>query len=220
MWDVTMDIRCPTCGKRIALEDINPSKDAALCRRCRRTHSLASLRNPDRADVNVTPSGARFELRPGGFIAQATTRSWQALFLVPFTCVWVGGSVGMIYGRQLIQWRFDQEASLLGLPFLGGSVLLVLYCMVAVAGVVRVTREAEELEIFTGVGAIGWRRRYCWSDIRTVKEEVRPGTGRRGRNQTRHIVLDGNTRATFGSMLSNERRYFLIKVIRRMLAAR
>jgi hypothetical protein len=39
-------------------------------------------------------------------------------------------------------------------------------------------------------------------------------------NQKRCIVLEGANRAAFGSMLTEERRYFLLHAMRKMLAAR
>jgi hypothetical protein len=213
-----MDIRCPSCRSKIALEDVNPSTDIALCRHCSSTHSFAMLSGATTIDLQVHPSGTRFELLTGGFTAEAITRSWMAAFLVPFTCVWAGMSVGNLYGRQILHGSFDLTQSFMGLPFLIGSIVLVGWCALSIGGVVRVTRQGDELKIFTGVGPIGWRRRYRWSEIHTVREDLTATTGRWGRNQGRCIILEGTTRAAFGSILTEERRYFILKVIRKMLA--
>jgi hypothetical protein len=85
--------------------------------------------------------------------------------------------------------------------------------------VVRVTRQGDDLEVFTGVGQIGRRRKYRWQDIRTVREDASPSGARWGRNQGRCIFLEGATRAAFGSMLTEQRRYFMLQVLRKMLAA-
>jgi hypothetical protein len=43
------------------------------------------------------------------------------LFLIPFTALWSGVSMWGIYGRQLVQGKFDPAHSLFGLPFLLGT---------------------------------------------------------------------------------------------------
>lgn len=212
-----MDIACPSCRSKIALEDVNPSTDIALCRRCGRTYSFGLLNAAQGIDLQTPPSGARFEVVPGGFTIEATTRTWMAAFLVPFTCVWAGESLGSIYGRQIQHGVFDPKAALMGLPFLLGSVVLVGWCAMLTAGVVRVTRQGDELEVFTGVGPVGWRRKHPWSVIRNAREDV-ASTGSRRRNQGRCILLEGTTRVAFGSTLTEERRYFMLQAIRKMLA--
>ena len=48
----------------------------------------------------------------------ATTRSPIAFFLVPFMCVWSGGSLGGVYGSQVLNGEFDLGISLFGIPFI------------------------------------------------------------------------------------------------------
>jgi hypothetical protein len=67
------------------------------------------------------PNGAGFEQLADGFRIGATTRSWMALFMIPFTCVWSGMSLGGIYGKQVSSGRFDPGSSLFGVPFLIGN---------------------------------------------------------------------------------------------------
>lgn len=95
-------------------------------------------------------------------------------------------------------------------------VVLLSYAAFMVAGKVRVRRDGDELEIVTRVGPIGWTRRRRWSEIRTVQEETT--TAPWGQRSARCIVLDGVTRTAFGSTLSTERRYFMVNVLRKMVA--
>ena len=212
-----MAVVCRSCRSEIALEDVNPSTDVALCRRCKATHSYAQLLAVSEVDVRLPPAGARFEGVAGGFTVEASTRSWMAALMIPFACAWIGMSAGAIYGRQIESRRFDPIQSLLGIPFLLGSIMLIVWCAMMTAGVVRVTRRADDLEIFIGIGPIGWRRRYRWSDFRTAREDTRSGSYW-SRKPVHVIVLEGDRRAVFGSMLSEERRYFLLNVLRKMQA--
>jgi hypothetical protein len=213
-----MEIHCPSCRLKIPLDDLNPSTDVTLCRRCGKTHSFAVLSGATTIDLHTPPSGSRFEVLASGFTAEATTRSLMAVFLVPFTCVWAGMSVGNIYGRQILHGQFNPTDSFMGLPFLLGSVVLVGWCAMLIGGVVRVTRQGDELDVFTGVGPLGWRRRYCWSDIRTVREGATATMGRWGSGQGRSVILEGRRRIAFGTLLTEERRYFMLQVMQKMLA--
>jgi hypothetical protein len=86
------NIVCPNCHAEIPLEDVNVTTDIALCRRCGQTSSYAELINDSRLpafDSRNPPGGAWFqEMPPRGFTVGVTTRSFIALFLVPFMCVW------------------------------------------------------------------------------------------------------------------------------------
>jgi hypothetical protein len=209
-----MDTLCPSCRSPIALDDINVSTDIALCRRCSKTFHFSRLVDGSGAmvcDLNSPPKGAWYELLPGGFRAGASTRSWAAIFLVPFTCVWAGGSMSGIYGTQIIHRQFNPFASLFGIPFAIGTVVLISTCAMMVAGRVEVVQSGDALSIFTGVGALGWKRTFSCSDFSSACEE------RAGNRQTPAIVLEGAKRVKFGSGLNQERRYFLLSVLRQAM---
>ena len=216
-----MDIRCPSCGRNIPLEDINVSTDIALCRACSdsfRFSDLISGGSGPAPSLSSPPSGAWFDQTPDGFSTGATTRSWMAAFLIPFTCVWAGGSLSGIYGTQFVSGRFNLATSLFGIPFLLGSVALISMCAMMAAGRTSVTKTGDQLLIFTGVGPVGWTRYYSWADFCTVSEDVNlanfrmnwPGAGRT-------LALTGKRKITFGSMWNADRRYFVMAALREML---
>ena len=209
-----MNLACPNCRSTVPLEDVNVSTDIALCRKCGKTFSFSEnvASTADSVPVlNTPPSGAWFEHLPEGFRAGASTRSWIAVVLIPFTCVWAGGSLSGIYGSQIKKGQLDPASSLFGLPFLIGSIVLVTMCVMALAGKVEITKAHDQLTLFLGVGPLGWSRRFLWSDFSRVREETRWGNrGLSGQGQT--IVLEGTRRVAFGSMLNDERRYFLLNV--------
>jgi hypothetical protein len=95
---------CPNCRAEIPLADTNVSTDIALCRHCEKTFSFAEL-NQDQAVVDVDlshpPRGVWYRNQANEFEVGATTRSAAGFFLVPFTLVWAGGSMGGIYGTQI-----------------------------------------------------------------------------------------------------------------------
>ncbi len=214
-----MDVFCPECRSAIPMDDVNVATDIALCRRCGKRYSFVELvGDPDIAapDLALPPSGAWFEHLGDGFRVGATTRSWWALPLVPIAAYWGGQSLSGIYGGQIASGRFDPRMSLFGLPFLIGSVFLIGLCAMTIAGKVEVSQHGNDMTVFTGVGWLGWKRRYSRSDFASVREDIVRG-GWNWRRGIAAIVLEGRRRADFGSMLSAERRYFVVGALRQML---
>jgi hypothetical protein len=228
-----MQITCPTCRAKIATDDINVSTDVALCRSCGNTFPiseipggtssiLASLVNSvvppsGPVDLNSPPSGAWYRPEADGFTAGASTRSWSALFLVPFTCVWAGGSMFGIYGTQIIKGHFNLPMSLFGLPFLIGSCFLVSFCAMMTLGKVSVSVHGDRLAVFTGIGPFGITRTASLSEFKTISEDF--ASGAMNNNRTSRVIrLEGSRSMAFGSMLSTERRYFLLAALRTALS--
>jgi hypothetical protein len=217
-----MRVFCPKCQREIAPADVNVAADVAFCRPCNEAFELSKLVDDgeeasDAApplEMLVPPRGAWFEKDLDGFTVGATTRSCVALFLVPFTCVWAGGSLGGIYGSQIAKGQFEPVMCLFGIPFLLGSVLLGAFTLMTVAGKLTVTVRRGEGVAFVGVGQFGWRKRFNPSEVRRVREEVRRGS--KG-STTRSIVLEGTERIELGSMLSEGRQRFVVQVLRYLL---
>jgi hypothetical protein len=228
-----MQITCPTCRAKFATDDINVSTDVALCCSCGNTFHiseilggtssiLASLVNSvvppsGPVDLNSPPSGAWYRPEADGFTAGASTRSWSALFLVPFTCVWAGGSMFGIYGTQIIKGHFNLPMSLFGLPFLIGSCFLVSFCAMMTLGKVSVSVHGDRLAVFTGIGPFGITRTASLSEFKTISEDF--ASGAMNNNRTSRVIrLEGSRSMAFGSMLSTERRYFLLAALRTALS--
>ena len=220
-----MEVTCPSCRSKIAPDDINVATDVALCRACGNTFRLSEILDGISSggtsasiDLNAPPQGAWYQPLPDGFTAGATTRTWAALFIVPFTCIWSGGSMFGIYGTQLIKGHFSLASSLFGIPFVIGSIFLISWCVMSVAGMVSITRHADQLTIFTGVGPIGWSRSCNLSDFNRASEDYSFNSSNNWNRQGKVIRLEGKTAIAFGSMLTTERRYFLLRALRAALA--
>jgi hypothetical protein len=218
-------LSCPTCETVVVPDDVNVAKDVAYCRKCNVAFSLSELVHdgedervavaPDPAvDFNQPPKGVWFEQTFEGFVIGATTRSALGCFLVPFMCVWSGGSLGGIYGTQIINGQFSLFQTLFGIPFLIGTVIIGSLAVMCVIGRVVLTVDRDSGSVFTGVGKIGFTKRFEWKDVTRVYEEEKRGS--KG-SVTKQIVLEGKDRITFGSMLSDNRRYFILQVLKKML---
>lgn len=215
-----MQAVCPSCRSSIALADVNVSTDLALCRQCQKTFSYAQLVSgavDSQVDLNRAPPGAQFSRTARGFEVSASTRSPMALFLVPFMCVWSGGSLGGIYGTQLASGEFKLGPSLFGIPFVLGTLMFGSIAVMAVCGQVRVRVDGDLGSVFTGVGSLGWTRHFNWREMTSVSTaDASSGRGR----VTERITLQGQRRIDFAGNLNAERRHFMLAALRRMLLER
>jgi hypothetical protein len=219
-----MKFNCPTCRQPLLAENINVQTDLAVCKACGNVARVSELADMDfdaRAVANV-PAGAWTHQYRGETVVGATTRSPVAFFLVPFMCVWSGGSLGGIYGAQLTNGKFDPVISLFGLPFLIGSVFFWSIALMAICGKVEIKVHEGAGTIFTGVGRIGWKRAFNLDDIESIEEgAARTGTsGKYPLFNGGTIVLRGKTLLSFGNNLNEARRYFIFQTLRQLKARR
>lgn len=214
--NVSGKILCPRCRLAIPLDDVNVATDIALCRQCGQTWSYADLNEESKAPDFVPqspPSGAWYqETGPRSFTVGSTTRSPIAFFLVPFMCVWSGGSLGGIYGTQLAKGHFNLSQSLFGIPFILGTLLFGSIAVMSVCGKVTITVDGDDGVIFTGVGPIGWRRRFNWRKITSIRITER--VGNRG-SVSEQLTFDGDKRLNFGTGIKTERLDFMLAMLRK-----
>ena len=164
---------CPKCGVEVPLCDINVSADIMLCKNCGEASSFAeAMDEAGDEDVlrNSPPKHLRVDSDPldpeRGTTITYRKLSPMAMFLVPFTCFWAGGSMTGIYGSQLMKGKFDLHMSLFGLPFLIGSIALVSACLFMLFGKRVLKLRGGEARYFVGVFGIGLRKRFSY-DCRT-----------------------------------------------------
>lgn len=172
-------------------------------------------------DINNPPKGAYINHLHDGVQIGASTRSWMALFLVPFATVWSGGSLGGIYGMQIFEGEFNILISLFGIPFLLGSLFIWSMALMTIAGKEEITLDSEGGHIFTGVGKIGKHKRFLWSEINSVREEISTSRSSKGGSSTSHYIsLEGQRQIRFGSSLSSENRYYMLRTLEQLIQNR
>ena len=84
-----------------------------------------------------------------------------------------------------------------------------------IMGRIVISADGYEGAIFTGVGGIGWRRKFSWNDITSVREDFGSTMSHHAHRQV--IRLEGRRRISFGFLLSDEKRYFLLKTLENLL---
>ena len=206
---------CPKCNVIIPPSQINVATDVAACPQCNEAFALSQLvaetvqDAPETFDITNPPHGAWFAEGIREWRIGASTRSYMAWILVPFMCVWSGGSMGGIYGSQIMHGKFDIMMSLFGIPFLIGTLFLGSAAIMSLFGRVDVSVVDNQGTVFVGVGPFGWTRRFDWSEITRIEEDL---SSNASANNNRVVIsLVGKTRLKFGSMLNESRRYYILQ---------
>jgi len=177
---MTRTYSCPKCGRDVATKDINVAKDIMLCPFCGEVSSFSAIVEQDRERKEddagrrllsaPPPKHLKVESDPtdmtGRIVMTFRKVSLSVLFLIPFTAVWSGMSMSMLYGSQVVKHQFDPKLSLFGLPFLIGTVVLVSMCLFMLFGKRVLTVVRGQGSYFFGVGPFGIRRRFAF-DRRT-----------------------------------------------------
>lgn len=166
-----MEFHCPDCGLPIEVADLAPAQGVAVCRFCEKPYPLAACQEAVPFEQRnivpepALPKGVKLEETMDGFRLTLSTRSYAAFFLVPFTLVWAGGSLGGIYGTQIAKGEFNLVMSPFGIPFLAGSVILIAITVMVVAGRYVVELAGGKFSIRTGALGVYWTQSAAWDDV-------------------------------------------------------
>ena len=210
-----MKIQCPNCRETVPPDQVNMANDLAFCPRCNEGFKVSEGVDMDSFDESVMynpPKGTWYREGIQGHVIGATTRSAAAFFLVPFMCVWSGISLGGIYGSQIASGKFNLGISLFGIPFLLGSIFFWAITLMTLCGKVEVKIGPSESTVFTGVGSLGWRRRFNWYEVKTIREEF--SNVRQNGRPMRTITIEGQQKLRFGTGLGEKRRYFMLNTLK------
>jgi hypothetical protein len=190
-----MDFHCPECGLPIAVADLAPAQGVAVCRFCEKPHPLAACQEAlpfERRNITPErslPKGVQLDETMDGFRLTLSTRSWIALFLVPFTLLWAGGSLGGIYGTQIAKGEFNLVMSLFGLPFLAGSVLLIALTVMTVWGRCVVELAGGKFSIRTGALGVYRTQSAAWDDVLSCRLTEATSRGRSSYSTTYQVEI-------------------------------
>ena len=239
---------CSRCGKAIPSEDINVANDVAYCRACNVSHQLSALTQGTEldsgVDLNNPPSGAWHRNDGAALVIGASHRSigtaigalafglfWNGIVSV-FVLVAISGTLRnlgitpphwfpapvmndspMSVGMTIFLWTFLTPFILVGL-FMVGAFFSSLF------GRTEVRMSAAEGIVFTGVGSLGYRRRFDATGVKDVRIEDRQWRDSDGDRRRRTCILietrEGN-QVKLGGMLTPERRKFVAGALRKVL---
>jgi hypothetical protein len=101
-----------------------------------------------------------------------------------------------------------------GLLFLVVPVWLIQVAAMRSGGRVEVVKEGPEGRFFVGVGRVGWTCRFRWQDVREVQNLVTPARPKQAERRVIWVDLGNGKVVTFGSLLDEVQRAYLIEAIR------
>ncbi len=212
-------MNCSNCNIEIPQDNINIKTDLAHCKNCGEINKISALINiadTSSFEIETTSKGTWYKKERGSLIIGANCWSPIAFFLIPFALVWSGGSLGGIYGTQILSGEFDLMMSLFGLPFLIGSIILLSTITMFLFGKTELTLDNDEGKIFTGVGKLGRTKRFKWSDIDKIHETTSNVRVNNSRNLTK-ISIKGSKKTTFGMWLNERKQYYLLMSLKHCL---
>jgi hypothetical protein len=209
-------LQCPKCAAEIGEEDFNVSTDLAYCRNCQSHLKYSEIRASIDGTafenlacpkyVSINEFGERVEV----IYRKTSPAVW---FLIPFTILWSGGSVGMGLIIPLLNNKLDLHGALFFIPFLLGTIVLVSVILGLLFGKLRVVLDGENSEIYRGVGMIAWRNRFDFSNLKCVT--IQKGTMSVNdvvQNEICLIMHEGDT-IKFGAMMHEESRTYVAAAI-------
>ena len=191
-----MQFHCPECGLPIAVADLAPAQGVAVCRYCEKPYPLAACQEAipfERRNITpelTLPKGVQLAETMDGFRLTLSTRSCAAFFLVPFTLVWAGGSLGAIYGTQIAKGEFNWMLSLFGIPFLAFSVPLIAITVMVVAGRYVVELAGGKFSIRTGALGVYWTQSAAWDDVVSCRLTEATSRGRSSYTTTYQVEVE------------------------------
>ncbi len=239
---------CSKCGRAIPSEDINVANDVAYCRACNVSHRLSALTAgaelENDIDLHNPPSGAWYRNDGAGPVIGATHRSLGAavaalaiaLFWNGITSIFVLLALASTLrhlGTGLPEWfpAPNMNGSPMGVgmtiflwifltPFIAIGVVMVGAFLSALSGRTEVRLKQPDGLVFTGVGALGYRRRFDASAVKDVRIDESQWSDRRGTRQPKSCIVietrEGK-QVKLGSMLTPQRRKFVAGAVRKVL---
>ena len=208
-------MKCPNCQTEVLNESINIQTDMGKCQACQ--HLFHVSEHFDAAsfpfELNQPPAGAWYQNDMQTIKLGASMRSPVAFFLVPFMLIWSGGSLGGIYGTQIVSQNFNLIQSLFGIPFLLGTLVLGFFTLLTLFGKVELTIDRQGGKVFTGIGRLGKSKTFAWHEVKRIHKSREVNSTRKQQGQ---IVIDAAQPIRFGLGLSQERRYYIFHALKKI----
>lgn len=241
---------CPRCKSIIPSDDVNVANDIAFCRKCDLSHRLSDLTLGTSVDTNVDasrpPAGTWFQRDGRGLVVGATHRSLgQAFGLLLFALFWNGivsvfvalalGSTLQLLGIPVPHWfpPAHSKGSPLGIgmtlflwvfltPFIAVGLAMIGAFLSSLAGRTELQVQGNQCVLFSGIGSLGFRKRFSTSEVKDVRIEDKRWRDSDGdsRRNTQVVIETSNKPIKFGSMLTNERRRFVAGCLKKELIRR
>ena len=237
---------CDSCGGEIGGEDVNVKADTAYCRSCGTLSKPSRLLADAEAGVDDAladrppPGCSTVEGFGGGRTLRCSARSLGgaigaialALFWNGITGVFVAFNTAatLHFLGLTVPGGFEEELNMgpwmaAGLwlfltPFILVGLTLISVALLKLFGHVSVRVGPGGGRVFTGVGPVGWPRRFDAGDVESVNVGV--ASWQENDRDVPAVVIERGGRGPlrFGTALTPERRAWLVAALRRAIAER
>ncbi len=204
-----LEASCPECSARIMPENFNVSTDYAYCASCKKIFRFSEVITGNTKFYPLDKMPSRMKVREDFdyYSVYAPYPKLILLFLVPFTAVWSGFSMGGLYIQPLLQGKLPWGQFLFGIPFLIGTVVL-LSIIIASLGGVKVIIDGEGRGIIrSGFSFLAWKKRFDINDVSEIDVTVKHG------NETKSELLDmklkSGSKISFGTGLRSDDLHYM-----------
>ncbi len=173
-----MEFLCPKCHIPILDENFDFDKIKVTCPGCSAIFKLDEIIsdpvNYEDYLKRCPPTNSKVTHDNGITGIEVSVHGCCALIILgPFSAVWAGGSTWIIYGLQFVDGKFELYRSIVGLPFLIGSIVLTYICFYMAFGKMRLTLSGMTLKTFQGFWKLGLTKTYDFESIKQVAVEKR-----------------------------------------------
>ncbi len=161
-------LKCPDCQQPIGGDDLNTATDVALCRTCGKQHQYSEL-----SELEPAP-GFRIEQLPAGLTLPDDGRgktlryrlaSSLAWFFLIFALLWDAAVAAFVVR---LASRPDSETTLFLCLLAPVGLIVTFIALRLLLGHGELRCRDGELELFTGIGAVGRTRRVRFGDITRI----------------------------------------------------
>ena len=246
--DIMLTPTCSKCHRAIPAVDVNVANDVAFCRSCNLAHKLSGLVHGTELDANIDltrpPAGAWYRSSGMGAIIGATHRSlggalgalavslfWNGIVSV-FVALALSATLHHLHvpvphwfpapkmnhstmgvGMTIFLWLFLTPFILIGLAMIAAF-------LSSLAGRTEALIHRTQGVVFTGIGPLGWRRRFDTQSVKETRIDDRRWRDSDGdsRRKTQIVIeMNDGKQIKFGSMLREDRMKFLAAALRKAL---
>jgi len=211
-----MKLVCPECKSDVPRTDVDMSSETAFCWHCQKNFACkdwieSALVTPE--SLQHPPIGAAYEQSPDGFKVVVSTGSYRWLFFLPAACFW--SKLAYLFTWALLHPKSIEPGAgwvlipvltlfyLLGAALWGGALMPIF-------GKVAIRVDGDSGSIFTGIGVLGWRRRFNWRGV----ERIRLTTFYSKKWNREQITLEGDEVIQVARGVSHDRLCYLLTALR------
>jgi hypothetical protein len=179
---------------------------------------VASLFFMGAANVQQPPPGVTFEENGEDFVLTAALRSPDVLIRVAASCIFGVSLIYAVFGCDACGFRNSRSSTVVTVIFL----IILANAINRIFGRIVISRRGDRLEVVRAIGPFNKPQTIPWPDILEIREEI--GGRKRFGGRRKYIAIVACPKLTsgvytpaqkvrFGSLLADERREFLLKVL-------